>query len=1085
MDERVTRNSDRKAARQVVRRFEMRFDPSYRLLACHATLPLVLTPELVNYLRTEFLLDRVDWVAESDLLLSDLCREVGYETYAMDPEVRAYLIEEMRNDPALGEKRLRDVALRVFQYVNTLAVSDLRLDPEDVRGQRWEAMVYLDEHRDRAVREIVDALQYSTAIAEQAGGFQRAGINWAELSRLSYIIEGMGAQLENHFGQLVEYARVTKRITDVRAGFASEAELASEQLSRDFDVLNRKLTPLSNLIGQLESERVKSSKKVEASEPSQSQLVTGEVRTGTVESIKLLHVVINFAPDGKAIAPLTEFLSEGMLTVEPGDEVDMIVTRQAQSHYPALAARADATRVETLEDVKEAYRISSSIIGRVIEYTEISRSIVEIAGLRAFMPISEFDIRRIKRAHARRLLNHEIGVQIKSIDSSDASKTPLLSVSRAAALKKAEDNRRKRTLDNLEVGHVTEGRITKLNKQTAILDISGITALLRADDMSWAKSRQPKKLFKIGEIIAVKVLELDHRHRRFVVDRKQLLPDPWATVEQRFPAGIRVKGVMTASVHEGISIELEPGVDGYIDLVAQSNEVWPLPKAGELVEVEVLAADVTKRLVSLRLPLSSPTLVMKAFTPPSEFATLTVSKQQEIDKDQKPKEEEITGVLPPGTLLLDRYLIVGLVRRGGVSATYQGRDKRLGDRLCSIKELIASSGEKVIDDFRRGAENLSHLEHPSIPLLYDYFIERGRYYVVMKWSGATDLYEQLRLYGGIIDEATVTRWAIQICDALHHMHTRLPPVVYRNLKPSNLILDDNTGRVVLGDFGLSVAVRPTDRNVSSSGTPGYAPPELFAGRIDPRSDIYSLGAIMFHLLTGADPQDNPLHIFDFSKNPRPRQINPSITAEMEQIIMKAVAHRPDDRHSSALEMMRLLEDHAHNLSTSQSPSSPSAAPSTLADSSWKSCTHCGSSIRLYEVYCVHCGARQPSPSSGSDMTWKEGQPVARLVMIEKPETGKTYEIKKDSVVIGRIDPYTGIFPEIDLTDVDPETKVSRRHARIYWKGQKFLIEDLGSVNGTILTSNKGGAIRLNPQSPRQITAGDMIRIAALTFRFEV
>lgn len=171
MNERITQRNGDVGAQQIVRFFVKRFDPSYQLLACHAAFPLVLTPELVNYLRTEFLLDRVDWVAESDLLLSDLCREIGYETYAMDHEVRAYLIEEMRSDITLGEKRMRDVAQKVYEYINTLALIDLRLDPEDLRGQRWEAMVYLDEHRDRAVHEIIEALQSSTAITEEAMGF--------------------------------------------------------------------------------------------------------------------------------------------------------------------------------------------------------------------------------------------------------------------------------------------------------------------------------------------------------------------------------------------------------------------------------------------------------------------------------------------------------------------------------------------------------------------------------------------------------------------------------------------------------------------------------------------------------------------------------------------------------------------------------------------------------------------------------------------------------------------------------------------------------------------------------------------------
>src|SRR5262249_57583377 len=99
--------------------------------------------------------------------------------------------------------------------------------------------------------------------------------------------------------------------------------------------------------------------------------------------------------------------------------------------------------------------------------------------------------------------------------------------------------------------------------------------------------------------------------------------------------------------------------------------------------------------------------------------------------------------------------------------------------------------------------------------------------------------------------------------------------------------DDKTERVMLVDFGIARIVRPTEKGVTAIGTMGYAPPELFAGKVEPRSDIYSLGATMFHMLTGSHPHDNPLLIFDFTKNPTHCQINSAITPEMEGILVKA------------------------------------------------------------------------------------------------------------------------------------------------------------------------------------------------------
>ena len=114
---------------------------------------------------------------------------------------------------------------------------------------------------------------------------------------------------------------------------------------------------------------------------------------------------------------------------------------------------------------------------------------------------------------------------------------------------------------------------------------------------------------------------------------------------------------------------------------------------------------------------------------------------------------------------------------------------------------------------------------------------------------------------------------MQAADVLEYLHSRPKPIIYRDLKPANLMIDGNSGRVMLIDFGIARWVKQEEKGVTAVGTMGYAPPELFGGRVEPRSDVYSLGATLFHLLTGSDPQDNPLLIFDFQKNPRPRQIS--------------------------------------------------------------------------------------------------------------------------------------------------------------------------------------------------------------------
>lgn len=489
-------------------------------------------------------------------------------------------------------------------------------------------------------------------------------------------------------------------------------------------------------------------------------------------------------------------------------------------------------------------------------------------------------------------------------------------------------------------------------------------------------------------------------------------------------------------------------------------------------------------------------------------------RREEVSMPGSKNSPNISVQLEPGTTLLERYSIVRRVGGGGMGSVYQARDVRLAGRLCAVKEMIELFADenqrgKAIDDFKREAEVLAQLEHPSVPTVYDYFIESGRYYLVMKWIGGGDLGEQLRLRGGRADELTVTKWASQICDVLNYIHSQKPPIIYRDLKPANLMLDDKSGKVMLVDFGIARIVRPTEKGVTAIGTMGYAPPELFAGKVETRSDLYSLGATMFHMLTGSDPQDNPLLIFDFTKNPKPRDLNPAITAEMERILMKAVAHKPEDRPVSAVELKRLLEEHSERLASHggtlidvmgepiMQAVERTGPPPTISDQSkelpayepgfgWVFCGQCGQKIASDDVYCPHCGSRQPVAAAVAGIGYSPGvggRITAQLVVMGTTDMVKPFKIDKDSILIGRTDPHTGIFPEVDLTMHDPETKVSRRHARIYRQGDQFFIEDLASVNGTIVNSTLGGAVRLPPKSPRMLYAGDMLKLGETTLKF--
>ena len=503
--------------------------------------------------------------------------------------------------------------------------------------------------------------------------------------------------------------------------------------------------------------------------------------------------------------------------------------------------------------------------------------------------------------------------------------------------------------------------------------------------------------------------------------------------------------------------------------------------------------------------------------PKTEDEKLSTSHIEDGDTAGRKKSNKQLQVLTEGTLLNGRYEIVRKIGGGGMGAVYLASDRNLGGVLRAVKEMVQShiepeQQEKALADFKRESVLLTSLEHPCIPTIYDYFYDdgNGRFYLVMKYISGGDLAARLRSTPeGKVDEKSVTEWAAQTADVLDYLHSRRPPIVYRDLKPSNLMIDGNTGRIMLVDFGIARWVTKDEKGVTAVGTMGYAPPELFSGNVEPRSDIYSLGATMFHLLTGADPQSNPLLIFDFSKNPRPRHVNPNISNEMEHILMRAVEYNVELRYGSAAELREALITHLERVRYGQLTYGPPQAmqgsqssqggPGGTSGQNLVFCGFCGEKIFVSDVFCPYCGAkqtvadqmpvRQPvqfaSPHQMGAMQ-SGAQTLARVTVLGTGELNPpTYRLEKPSNVVGRRDPQTNVFPEVDLSKFDPQTKISRRHARIWKEGENFLVEDLGSSNGTVVVSSAQEAIRLLPHQPQILLHNSKLVIGDTTLHFVV
>ena len=241
------------------------------------------------------------------------------------------------------------------------------------------------------------------------------------------------------------------------------------------------------------------------------------------------------------------------------------------------------------------------------------------------------------------------------------------------------------------------------------------------------------------------------------------------------------------------------------------------------------------------------------------------------------------GLLKRGTVLAGHYVVRRALKSGGMGAVYLATDSQHVDRRCAIKEMLdrfptAEQRAESLAWFRREATMLASLQHKYIPQIYDYFIENGRYYVAMEFVDGENLEDVLTRQGCPgLPEKTVLALAAQLSDVLLYLHGRTPPVVFRDLKPANVMLTADS-EVRLVDFGIATHFSAL-RGHSLVGTPGYAPIEQYEGITDASSDLYSLGATVHHLLTGCDPRDQS----PFSFKPL-RALVPSITQATERLI---------------------------------------------------------------------------------------------------------------------------------------------------------------------------------------------------------
>jgi len=269
-----------------------------------------------------------------------------------------------------------------------------------------------------------------------------------------------------------------------------------------------------------------------------------------------------------------------------------------------------------------------------------------------------------------------------------------------------------------------------------------------------------------------------------------------------------------------------------------------------------------------------------------------------------------TGLLLADHILHERYRILQEIGQGGFGAVYKALDMRIADRMVAIKEMRQGSvSTQEISDatesFKQEAFMLARLKHPNLPSIYDYFTEGGRCYVVMDFIEGETLEDYLAQGGngrppGIpLSVSEVLQIGIQLCNVLDYLHTRQPAIIFRDLKPAN-IMRASDGQLYLIDFGIARIFKQGKTNDTTAlGSPGYAAPEQYGkAQSTPRSDIYALGVTMHELLTGSDPSLSP---FIFASPVLPGYV------ELSSLILRMVETNPDDRPSDIAYVKQELE----------------------------------------------------------------------------------------------------------------------------------------------------------------------------------
>ncbi|HEV2471318.1 MAG TPA: serine/threonine-protein kinase [Chthonomonadales bacterium] len=286
-----------------------------------------------------------------------------------------------------------------------------------------------------------------------------------------------------------------------------------------------------------------------------------------------------------------------------------------------------------------------------------------------------------------------------------------------------------------------------------------------------------------------------------------------------------------------------------------------------------------------------------------------------------------TGLLTARHLLKQRYRILQQVGKGGFGAVYKASDSQFGHRLVAIKEMSQASLSQaelveVTEAFKREAMLLAGLTHPNLPRIYEQFTDMGRWYLVMDYIEGVTLEDHLgKLPGNRLPIDEALEIAIQLCQVLDYLHVRQPPIIFRDLKPANVMLT-RYGHCYLIDFGIARHFKPGQaKDTTALGSTGYAAPEQYGkAQTTPRADLYALGATLHQLLSGSDPAETPFQFAPLHLAGQP------MLANLEQLVLQMVEMDASKRPASAAAIRQELQAIATHLLIGKTNPLPAGVP---------------------------------------------------------------------------------------------------------------------------------------------------------------